>query len=262
MKKNVHFYLTLIMLFLVNTILTAQNDPTPDAWEDSGELITTTKKVQIQNNLVLDSIRYLGIGTTNPSSFLHIQGRPTGYRPGEGGIRVEGNFNTYVASIINTSGGNNAGGLLVETTDGNGLTNALKVVTYRSNNPQIPFRIPNGGFNKVFLVEEGGFVGIGTTTPENALDVCGFIRSEEIIVEDEWCDFVFDKNYKLPTLAEQKSFIATNGHLKNFQSEAEMNGQIHLGDVNKRQQQTIEEVMFHVVFDSNGGKNYSIRSRE
>lgn len=190
----------------------------------------------------------LGIGTGTPSAYLHVQGPLTGYVPGESGLRVKGNYNTYAAIIENNSGGNNAGGLLVETSDGNGLTNALLVRTFVSNNPQVNLRIPNAGTgNKVLLVENGGFVGIGTATPENALEVCGIIRSNEVIVENDWCDFVFHKDYKLPALSEQKSFIENNGHLKNFQSEAEMAGQIHVGDVNKRQQQSIEEIMLYLI---------------
>ena len=192
----------------------------------------------------------LGIGTSTPSAYLHVKGPPTGYVPGESGVKVEGNYNNYAGVIINNSGGNNAGGLLVETTDGNGLTNALKVVTYRVNGPRTILRVPNagGGFqNRVLLVEEGGRVGIGTDDPQNALDICGFARAEEIIVQNNWCDFVFNKDYQLPSLAEQKAFIDKNGHLKNFQSEEEMDGQIHVGDVNKRQQQSIEEIMLYLI---------------
>lgn len=192
----------------------------------------------------------LGIGTSNPSAYLHVQGPLTGSVPGESGVKVEGNYNTYAGVVINNSGGNGAGGLLVETTDGNGIANALKVVTYRSNDPRTMLRIPNtgGGFeNRVLLVEDGGRVGIGITDPGYALDVCGIMRSKEVIVESDWCDFVFNKDYKLPALSEQKSFIEANGHLKNFQSEEEMDGQIHVGDVNKRQQQSIEEIMLYLI---------------
>ena len=193
----------------------------------------------------------VGIGTNNPSAFMHIQGPTSGYNPGESGLKVEGRFNTYAASIINTFGGNNAGGLLIETTDGNNpnYTDALKVVVYRSNNPKTSLRIPNfgAGYHIYMLENGGGKVGIGTTDPQNTLDVCGIARANEVIVQNDWCDFVFDENYDLPTLAEQKAFIEQNGHLKNFQSEAEMDGQILVGDVNKRQQQSIEEMMLYLI---------------
>lgn len=201
--------------------------------------------------LTLDSSTgHLGLGTTNPTSLFQIVGPTSGYVPGQRGIRVDGNFNSYVASFINTSGGNGAGGLLVETTDGNGIANAMKVVTYRSNGSNTVFRIPNaGGFPtpRVLLAESGGRVGIGVTEPANALDVCGIIRSNEVIVEEGWCDFVFEENYKLPSLTEQKNFIKQNGHLKNFQSEEEMNGEIQVGDISKRQQQSIEEMMLYLI---------------
>ena len=200
--------LIFLLVFSFSLKLIAQNDTTNDSWLSNNNSLSTAEPV-----------------------------------------KIEGSYNNYLASVINNSGGSGAGGLLIETTDGNGIANALKIVIYRNNSPKIPLRIPNhsAAGNRVFLVEEGGKVGIGTTTPENALDVCGFIRSEEVIVEDGWCDFVFDKEYQLPTLLAQKIFIEKNGHLKNFQSEKEMNGQIHVGDVNKRQQQTLEEVMLYLI---------------
>lgn len=210
-------------------------------WLDNDKTLMTLKS----------STGRLGIGTTNPTAFVHIQGPTTGYVPGERGFKIEGGWNSYAASIINTSGGNSAGGLLIETTAGGAIeyTDALKVVTYRTNSPQLAFRIPNfsGRGTRVLLVESGGKVGVGTDLPEYELDVCGFTRAKEIIVETDWCDYVFAKEYRLPSLAEQKSFIEKNGHLKNFESEEDMNGQIHVGDVNKRQQQTIEEIMLYLI---------------
>jgi len=45
-----------------------------------------------------------------------------------------------------------------------------------------------------------GHVGIGTTNPQHKLDVCGTGRFKEILVEEDWCDFVFEPEYCLTTL--------------------------------------------------------------
>ena len=46
-------------------------------------------------------------------------------------------------------------------------------------------------------------VGIGTTSPDQKLAVNGSIRSKEVLVEASgWPDFVFAKDYDLPTLTE------------------------------------------------------------
>jgi len=92
-----------------------------------------------------------------------------------------------------------------------------------------------------------GKLGINTNTPQNALDVCGKVRSDEVIIENNWCDYVFYKNYNLPTLTEEAQHIEEKGHLIGFESEKEMNGEIHLSDVTKRQQVKIEEMMLHLI---------------
>jgi len=79
------------------------------------------------------------------------------------------------------------------------------------------------------------------------VDVCGILTASEIIVEENWCDFVFEDDYNLPTLNEEKKNIEKLGHLIGFKSEEKMNGQIQMGDVTKRQQQKIEESVLHLI---------------
>jgi len=47
-----------------------------------------------------------------------------------------------------------------------------------------------------------GNVGIGVTSPVYRLEVCGTIRAKEVRVETGWCDYVFEKDYKLRTVDE------------------------------------------------------------
>jgi len=92
-----------------------------------------------------------------------------------------------------------------------------------------------------------GNVGIGVIDPENKLEVKGTIRAEEVKVELGWGDYVFYDDYQLPTLEEEKAHIEKNGHLLGFESEKAMAGKIQLGDVAKRQQVKIEEIMLHLI---------------
>ncbi|MGR3809059.1 hypothetical protein [Jiulongibacter sp. NS-SX5] len=70
----------------------------------------------------------------------------------------------------------------------------------------------------LFYVKSNGNVGIGTTSPDNKLDVKGVLRAEEVIVETGWADYVFLPDYQLATLEEVEEFIDKEGHLANIPS--------------------------------------------
>jgi len=94
-----------------------------------------------------------------------------------------------------------------------------------------------------------GNVGIGTTNPTNKLDVNGTVHSQEVKVDMlGWSDFVFKKEYKLPTLEEVEKHIAEKGHLENIPSEKEVleNG-INLGEMNVKLLQKIEEMTLYLI---------------
>ncbi|MET3020956.1 hypothetical protein [Flavobacterium hydatis] len=95
-----------------------------------------------------------------------------------------------------------------------------------------------------------GNVGIGTiTTGTHKLAVNGSIGAREIKVETTiWPDYVFKKEYDLPTLKEVEKHIAEKGHLKDIPSEEEVlkNG-INLGEMNAKLLQKIEELTLYVI---------------
>ncbi|MFC4747731.1 hypothetical protein [Flavobacterium branchiicola] len=104
-----------------------------------------------------------------------------------------------------------------------------------------------GFMDEVFLID--GLVGVGTKNPKNKLDVNGTIRSKEVKVELQgWSDFVFKKEYNLPTLEEVEKHIAEKGHLENIPSEEEVlkNG-IDLGEMNAKLLQKIEELTLYMI---------------
>jgi len=98
------------------------------------------------------------------------------------------------------------------------------------------------------VIRTDGNVGIGTTnTTGHKLSVNGNIRAKEIKVESGWADYVFNEDYDLPTLEQEKKHINENGHLLGFESEETMEGNINLGEVTKRQQEKIEQLMLHII---------------
>ncbi|OXB25563.1 hypothetical protein B0A80_00365 [Flavobacterium tructae] len=107
----------------------------------------------------------------------------------------------------------------------------------------------SGLCNNRFTIMDNGNVGIGTATPQNKLDVNGTIRSKEVKVTLEgWSDFVFKKEYDLPTLAEVEKHIKEKGHLEDIPSEKEVleNG-INLGEMNAKLLQKIEELTLYMI---------------
>jgi len=76
---------------------------------------------------------------------------------------------------------------------------------------------------KLLLNPFNGNVGIGTYNPGSwKLAVNGKIRTKEIKVETGWSDFVFENDYKLPTLKDVENYIQEKGHLKDIPSAKEV----------------------------------------
>lgn len=83
-------------------------------------------------------------------------------------------------------------------------------------------------------ITPGGDVDIGTTNPTEKFSVKGKIRVQEIKVETaNRPDYVFAKDYDLPTLQETEKYIGEKGHLLGmpFAMEVKDNG-IYLCEIN------------------------------
>jgi len=111
----------------------------------------------------------------------------------------------------------------------------------------MPIAIFTNGANRVFI-NSAGNVGIGTDNPTYKLSVRGNIRSNEVVVETGWADYVFAADYKLKTLDEVEAFILQHKHLPNIPSAAEIekNG-LSVGDTQKRMMEKIEELTLYII---------------
>ncbi|CAH0336541.1 hypothetical protein FVB9288_02247 [Flavobacterium sp. CECT 9288] len=98
-----------------------------------------------------------------------------------------------------------------------------------------------------------GNVGIGTTNPTSKLTVAGNINSREVKVSvDAGADFVFDKDYTLPSLQEVEKFVTKNKHLPEIASAKEMQKEgINLSEMNIKLLQKIEELTLYVIEQNN-----------
>lgn len=98
-----------------------------------------------------------------------------------------------------------------------------------------------------------GTLGIGTTNMSDStgnyrLSVKGKVRANEVKVYTGWADFVFEKDYNLPTLQEVEQHIEEKGHLKDIPNakDVEKNG-VYLGEMNAKLLQKIEELTLYTI---------------
>jgi hypothetical protein len=108
------------------------------------------------------------------------------------------------------------------------------------------------------ILSDNGQVLIGTTKPTAAtyanykLFVQGGILTDEVRVKlsasGTWADYVFAKDYKLPSIKEVEAFIAKNNHLPNVPSAKQVQEEgINVAQMATIQQEKIEELMLYII---------------
>jgi len=97
-------------------------------------------------------------------------------------------------------------------------------------------------------VNSAGSVGIGTTNPQQLLDVAGTMAARENIVTQTGADYVFDPAYRLAPLSEVADYIKENHHLPDVPSAQEMqkNG-ASVGDMQAKLLAKVEELTLHMI---------------
>lgn len=183
----------------------------------------------------------VGIGTTNPTQKLEVKGSAI--------------FHGAITSAAETSTGGHLQ-LLNPSKNSNGIASIWTIfnMTGVYGNSLQFWAYDNvgcaGGLcNNRFTIMDNGNVGIGISNPLNKLDVNGTIHSREVKVDlSGWSDFVFKKEYNLPTLEMVEKHIVDKGHLENIPSEAEVlkNG-INLGKMDAKLLQKIEELTLYMI---------------
>jgi hypothetical protein len=201
----------------------------------NGGLMMIQKLPATHFDWVMDINGRVGMGTTVPAVKMHIDG---GAISGEV-LRIEGpNVQMGLATDGILKGFFNLTG------------DDVKIGTLASNDlGKFIIRI-NGG-DRMF-VHPDGRVSIGIATPATGymLSVNGKIISEEVRVELDvnWPDYVFKKDYKLPSLKQVENFIQKNSHLPGIPSAQQVKNEgIELGDMNKRLLEKIEELTLYLI---------------
>jgi hypothetical protein len=169
---------------------------------------------------------------------FHLSFGQTNTFPATGNVGI-GTTNPAQNFVVSS---NNQDGLEVYLNQPTGTVGLQSYNRTTNNYGQMRFEATNYLFPR-------GNVGIGTIYPTEKLSVKGKIRAQEIKVEvTNWPDYVFKKDYTLPSLAETEEHIKENGHLPGMPSaaDAETNG-IELGEMNKKLLQKIEELTLYLI---------------
>ncbi|MCF2875398.1 MULTISPECIES: hypothetical protein [unclassified Tenacibaculum] len=183
------------------------------------------------DRLVIDNAGNVGIGNSSPSTKLDVGGE------------LKTNWGRLV--LRDNS--------LEEWYTNGPARLAVNYLGYQKGDSQFrDYTIYNG--KRVGILHVSGeqeSVGIGTENTQGfKLGVNGRIAATEVKVATyaKWPDFVFEKNYNLPTLKEVENHIKEKGHLKNIPDakEVEKNG-FFLGEMDSKLLQKIEELTLYTI---------------
>jgi len=188
----------------------------------------------------------VGIGTSTPREALHIE---------NGSLLVKKNLIGDLGAQLTLTNefGNLNGAVRLNLNNGGAVSWIKGIVTGAniSTGSAIAFGVPSTASEgkEVMRITGNGFLGIGTASPEHKLDIVGTARAHQIIVNTQkTADFVFEPDYKNPSLEQIDAFINANKHLPGIQSAAQMEKEgLNVGQFQIDLLQKIEELTLHLI---------------
>jgi ethanolamine utilization microcompartment shell protein EutS len=194
----------------------------------------------------------ISVGTVTPN----IGGWPSSTRV----ITIKGKTNAGVIELASASG--DVDGVRIGSVDfvNEANTNGKELATidafssgstagHRGGSLIFLTKPDNGAVARRMVINDAGYVGIGTSTPSEMLSVNGNIAAKKMIVTRlGWSDYVFDEEYKLRSLSSLEAFIKQNKHLPEVPSTNEVEAQgLNLGDNQALLLKKIEELTLYLI---------------
>jgi hypothetical protein len=214
------------------------NDGTLNITSSSGLLLSGGSFLALDRNSIQARGSSFGFGGGGFSKFeSNLRLNPFGGKVGinSGSINLTANLEVYRAST------SNAGSAVFKgTTHYSHFHFGVNEDTY----------IRGGKDGSAVIINDGGLgnVGIGVFPSTYKLEVNGTMRAKEVIVETGWADYVFAKNYKLPSIYDMEKYINANQHLQNVPSASEIETKgLKLGETNKAMMEKIEELALYII---------------
>jgi hypothetical protein len=98
-------------------------------------------------------------------------------------------------------------------------------------------------------ISADGNVGIGTNNPTEKLSVNGNIITKKVrVTQTGWADYVFDKDYELPTLQEIEEYIKKYKHLPEVPTTQEVQEKgVDVGDTQVILLKKVEELTLYLI---------------
>ncbi len=217
--------------------------------------IRTQTNTSTANSRIIMSMDRLtgnvGVNNLTPKSKFHVRTGTSGAKPhGYSDLTIEDSSHGMISVLTP----NNKKGYFGFADPEDDYVGGME---YEHAEDRLIFRTNNHAYDLV--LNKDGNLGIGTTNTKGfKLGVNGKIAATEVKVAtySNWADFVFKKDYNLPTLSEVENHIKENGHLANIPSAAKVKKDgFFLGEMDAKLLQKIEELTLYTIQQEKDLKN-------